>query len=350
MQATVGEIAAWVDGRVVGDSNLVIRGIGGIREAGPDDLTFLADPRYIRYLEGSRAAAVLVRPEITKAAKALIQVSDPYLAFARVLQRYPPLEVRHPRGIHPTAVVNPNVTLGQGVALDAHCYVGEGSELGDGVIVYPGVYIGPNSTIGPHTIIYPNVTIRDHTIIGARCILHAGAAVGSDGFGFVTVDGKHEKVPQMGIVVIEDDVEIGSNTAIDRATVGKTVIGCGTKIDNLVQVGHNVEIGHDCIVCGKAGISGSARIGNQVTLAADAGVAGHIQIGDNVVVAGMSGVTKSIPPGRRVSGFPAIDHEVEKRLKASLRSLPKALRTLRELEKRIEQLESLLHGKTTDHR
>ena len=347
MNISVSEIAQLVGGRVIGDAGTRLRGVGGIREAADGDLTFVARSCYARYLTTTKASAVLVSPEIPEGPKPLIQVANPYAAFLQVLQAFPPYEMHHPEGIHPTAVIGEHVTLGEGVALAPHTYVGDNCVLGDRVIAYPGAYIGPDTVIGADTVLYANVSIGHHCEVGARCIFHHGAVVGSDGFGFVPLEGRHEKIPQVGTVCIGDDVEVGANTAIDRATFGRTWIGRGTKIDNLVQIGHNTEIGEHSIVCGNAGISGSAKIGSHVTLAARAGVAGHIEIGDRVTVAALSGVTKSVEPGRVVSGFPAIDHSTEKRLKAGLRRVPQALQAIRSLERRIAQLEGLLDARET---
>lgn len=351
MNTTVAEIAALVGGRVVGEASTPITGLSGIREAGKGDLTFVSDSRYERHLCDTKAAAVLVRTDISECPRPLIQVEDPYAAFCFIAQHFRPEDPPMQRGIHPSAVIGRNVEIGRDVSIGAHVFVGDHTTLGDESVVYPNVYIGANCRIGARTLIYPNVSIRERVEIGARCILHSGAVIGSDGFGFVFKDGRHEKIAQTGIVVLGDDVEVGANAAIDRATFGKTVIGDGTKIDNLVQIGHNTVIGKHCILCGKVGISGSVVIGDYVTVAAAAGIAGHVEIGERSVVAGFSGVTKSIPPGSVVSGFPAVDHTMEKRLKASIRRLPDALRAIRTLEKRIAELETLLNaGTTKDHR
>ncbi|MFO7973402.1 MAG: UDP-3-O-(3-hydroxymyristoyl)glucosamine N-acyltransferase, partial [Candidatus Hydrogenedentota bacterium] len=211
------------------------------------------------------------------------------------------------------------------------------------------VYVGKGARIGPDTLIYPNASILAGVVIGARCVIYSGAVIGSDGFGYVNGPGGPRKIPQVGNVVIEDDVEIGANSAIDRGTFGSTIIGNGTKIDNLVQIGHNVEMGERCLVCGNAGISGSAILGNGVTIAAGAGVAGHIEIGDGVTVGGFSGVTKSIASGKVVSGFPAMDHERDKRIIASMRHLPETRREIRELRRRLEELETQQDGTSKDH-
>lgn len=349
MIASVADIAVLVQGRVIGDGTKVITGFSGIREAQPGDLTFLADSRYERFLQNTPAAAVLVRPEISQASCPLIQVDNPYDAFLKVVMQFRPPSSSVPSGIHPTAVIGNNVSLGQNVAVGAHACIGDNSIIGDRSVIYPNVYIGAHSKIGADSIIYSNVCIREYVELGARCIIHCGAVIGSDGFGFSFRNGKHEKIPQIGTVIIGDDVEVGANTTIDRATFGKTVIGTGTKIDNLVQIGHNTIIGKHCILCGNVGISGSAILGDYVTVAAGAGVAGHIEVGAQSTIAALSGVTKSLPPKSIVSGFPAVDHEMEKRMKASLRRLPEALKTIHSLEKRISELETLLHARETEN-
>jgi UDP-3-O-[3-hydroxymyristoyl] glucosamine N-acyltransferase len=251
-------------------------------------------------------------------------------------------------GIHPNACVEDGAQLGARVAVGANAFIAASAVLGDDVMVHPGVYVGSGCVVGDGTVLYPHVVLYHGSTIGSRCILHAGVVIGADGFGFEFAGGVHRKVPQAGTVEIGDDVEVGANSTIDRARLGKTRIGTGTKIDNLVQIGHNAQIGKHCVLCGMVGISGSARIGNYVTVAAGAGVAGHLEIGDGVTVAGLSGVTKSIEAGRTVSGFPAIDHAVERRVKASARRLPEALRTVRALEQRVAALENQLHGRPSE--
>jgi UDP-3-O-[3-hydroxymyristoyl] glucosamine N-acyltransferase len=349
MNVTVGEIAAQVGGVVIGDESVRLRGCNGIRQAREGDLSFISDSRYARYLDEAKASALLVPDSMTVARIPLIQVADPYTAFLDVLDHYCPPTPDHPRGIHPSAVVGENVTLGQNVALDAHVTIADNAVLGDNVCLYAGVYVGKGARIGSDTLIYPNTSILAGVVIGARCIIHSGVVIGSDGFGYLTGPRGPRKIPQMGNVIVQDDVEIGANTAIDRATFGSTIIGNGTKIDNLVQIGHNVEMGASCLICGNAGISGSAILGNGVTIAAGAGVAGHIEVGDGVTVAGLSGVTKSIASGKVVSGFPAMDHERDKRIIASMRRLPETLREVRELGRRVEELENRRDGTSKDH-
>jgi UDP-3-O-[3-hydroxymyristoyl] glucosamine N-acyltransferase len=345
MQKTVSEIAEIVNGHVLGDADAVVTGFSTARQAAQGDLTFAAEPRYLQIVEESKAEAAIVRRDMTSASKTLVQVDSPYEAFLAVVQALREPSPAPPEGVHPSAVVGEGCRLGQGVSVGPNVVLGDHCSLGEGVIVHANSVIGRGCTVGADTVVYPNATIREECIIGARCIIHAGAVIGSDGFGFFLKDGARQKIPQTGIVELGDDVEVGANSTIDRATFGKTIIGKGTKIDNLVQIGHNTEIGEHCVLCGNAGVSGSAKIGNYCTLAAGSGVSGHLEIGDNVTVAALAGVTKSIPANQVVSGFPAVDHAAERRIKASQRRLPDALKELRGLKQRIEELESLLHGR-----
>lgn len=349
MKLTAHEIAEMIGGRVVGDPATPISGLNGIREARPGDLCFVRDARYAQFLPTTQASAVLIAAPPPDCPITAIQVDAPELAFARILHLFAAEQTAHPQGRHPTAVLAATALLGDNVALGPHVVIEEGARIGDRAILYAGVYVGRDCTIGPDTLIYPNVTIREGTEIGARCIIHAGAAIGSDGFGFAPIDGKWLKIPQAGRVILEDDVEIGSNTAIDRATFGITRIGRGTKIDNLVQVGHNVNIGENCAIAGQAGIAGSAIIAEGVRIGAQSGINGHIDIGAGATIAACAGVTKSIAPGAVVSGFPAMDHREETRIKASLRWVPELIRRVKQLERHIETLEAQLHGKTTNH-
>jgi len=348
MQMTVSEIAERVGGTVVGDGAIRLTGLNGVKEAVPGDLTYVADPRYFGLLSATKASAILVPRGIQEGAHTVIQVDNPYLSFYTLLAQFRPAEAHPVLGVHPSAVVGEGAALGKGVGIGAHVFIGDGAQIGDGVILYPGVYVGARCVVGDATVVYPNAVLREGVRVGARCILHAGVVLGSDGFGFQPYQGILHKVPQIGTVIVGDDVEIGANSAVDRATFGATVIGNGTKIDNLVQIGHNVVVGEHCAISGEAGVAGSAVIGNRVTIAAQAGVSGHLTVGDGVIVAGRSGVTKSIPPGRVVSGFPAQDHAVEKRIRASMRQLPEALKRIRALERRLATLEGTPHGATED--
>jgi len=346
MNKTVGEIAELVGGTVVGDAAVCITGINAIRYAKPGDLTFLGSKQYIPYLDRTDAAAILVTEDISAKTKPLIRVNNPYMAFVRVIQAYNLTpQLHHPSGIHESAVIGKNVKLGENVGIDAHVRIADDCTIGDRVVLYPGVYVGHGSTIGDDTVLFPNVTLCENVTLGARCIIHPGVVFGGDGFGFAPIDDKWFKIPQIGKVIVQDDVEIGANSAVDRATFGNTVIGHGTKIDNLVQIGHNVELGEHCVVSGMTGIAGSTVVGDHVIIAAQVGISDHVVIGDGVTIGGRSGVTSSIEPDRIVSGFPARDHIEDKRIMASVHRLPDMLRRLRHLEQNVLKLEEKLHGK-----
>lgn len=340
MRKTLKEIARFLEGEVVGDENVVITGICGIKEAQPGDITFLANPKYVSLLETTQASAVITSRDIKPTSKPLIRTENPSLAFAKMVSLVEPQDIKHPKGIHPTAIIGKDVTLGENVSLGPYTVIEDKVGLGDNTIVYAGCYIGCNTKIGKNALIYANVSIRERVVIGDRVIIHSGTVIGSDGFGFATLDGIHHKIPQIGTVVIEDDVEIGANVTIDRARFDKTVIGKGTKIDNLVQIAHNVVIGENSIIVSQAGISGSTVIGKGVTLAGQAGLVGHIRIGDGAVVAAQAGVTKSVPANTLVSGYPAKPHNIAKRINACVQNLPKLYDTVALLKKKIEELES----------
>ena len=345
MDKSVAEIAELVGGAIVGDAGIRITGVNGIRQAGSGDLSFVGSRQYVPYVETTAASALLVSEGVACQDKTVIRVNDPYKAFIQVIQQCVDHGAAHPfEGIHDSAVIGRDVTLGEGVAIDAHVRIADDARLGDGVVVYAGVYIGRAVSVGAETVIYPNVVLREGVTVGARCILHAGVVLGSDGFGFAPVDGAWFKVPQVGTVVIGDDVEIGANSAVDRATFGSTVVGRGTKIDNLVQIGHNVEIGEDCVVSGMTGIAGSTTVGHHVTIGAQAGIGDHIEVGDGATIAGRAGVVTSVKPGAVVSGFPAMDHQAQLRILAAMRRLPDTRQRVRQLERRVRELEEQLHG------
>jgi UDP-3-O-[3-hydroxymyristoyl] glucosamine N-acyltransferase len=344
---TVKKIAGLVDGEVVGDGSIKISGASGIKEAKQGDITFLANPKYFSLMENTKASAIIVPRELKNRPmdRTVIVADNPSIAFARFVEILAPNEVVKPQGISPLAVIGKNVRRGKNVAIQPFVVIEDNVQIGDNAVVYSGVYIGHHTSIGKNVIIYPNVSVREYTTIGDRVIIHSGTVIGSDGFGFATVKGVHHRIPQIGTVVIEDDVEIGSNVTIDRARFDKTLIGRGTKIDNLVQIAHNVCVGENSVIVAQTGISGSVQIGSNVTLAGQSGVIGHIKIGDNVVVAARSGVTKSIEDNMCVSGFPARSHNEEKRIKASIQRLPKMYSKISDLEKKIQKLEGMLSAK-----
>jgi len=349
MQKTLEEIASIIGGEIVGDGKVIITGICGIREAKEGDLTFVANSRYLNLMEDTKASAIITSREVEKAPKPIIRTDNPSLAFAKMISLIAPVQTTYPQGIHPTAIVGNKVKLGKGIAIGAYTVIEDDAEVGDSVIIYPNVYIGHHTKIGNETLIYPQVVIRENIDIGRRVIIHSGTVIGSDGFGFATVQGIHHKIPQIGIVVIEDDVEIGANVTIDRARFGKTIIGKGTKIDNLVQIAHNVVVGENCILVAQTGISGSTAIGKNVILAGQSGVVGHIEIGDNAVIAAQAGVTKSVPANTCVSGYPAKPHQLAKRINAFIQRLPNLFKTVSNLEDKIKKVEEKL-GITEDHK
>jgi UDP-3-O-[3-hydroxymyristoyl] glucosamine N-acyltransferase len=333
------ELADIVGGEVVGDGEVEIRGIAGIREAEPGDITFVANPRYAEFLSGTRASAVIGGKDV-KAAKPLIRIDDPYYAYLQVLSLFAAQQaVSYARGVHPMAVVHPEAVLGEDVCIGPFCEIGERASVGSGSTLLCGTFVGRGSVIGANCLIYPNVTIREGCRVGDRVILHPGVVLGSDGFGYARNGGAHHKVPQIGGVVVEDHVEIGANTCVDRATTGSTVIRRGTKIDNLVQIAHNVVVGEATVIAAQAGISGSAEIGNHVVIGGQVGVVGHISVGDGVTVGARGAVTKSVVPNITVSGYPAREHVQARRLLAHTAMLPALFERVKALENRLRELE-----------
>lgn len=332
------ELAEFVGGRVVGDPATPITGVASIESARRTEITFALNERYLQTAEAGEAACVIVPPYLTESEQKTLLISEnPRFAFARIAGLFAPPASVEP-GVHAAAVIDPSARLGRNVSIGARVVIGREAEIGDEVVLYPGVYVGSRVAIGAGSVIHANVTLEDETAIGARCVVQSGAVIGSDGFGFVENGGRHFKIPQTGRVVIEDNVEIGANCAIDRAAADATIIRAGTKIDNLVHVAHNVVIGRDCLIVAQVGISGSVTIGDNVVLAGQSGVAGHIEIGDRTVVAAKSGVTKSIPGGLHVSGFPAKPHLEEKRIMISLPKLPEMIKKLGQLVTAVQRL------------
>lgn len=345
MKITLKEIAKTIGAEIVGKSDIVITGICGIKEAKEGDITFLSNPRYESLLANTKASAVITSKDIKGAQKTLLRTENPSLAFAKVAGLFTSYGLKHPKNIHPTALISKKAKLGKEVAVGAYTIIEDDVTIADRTIIYGGCYIGHNVKIGKDCLIYPQVVIRERIEMGDRIIIHSGTVIGSDGFGFVKVAGVQEKIPQIGTVAIEDDVEIGANVTIDRARFDKTIIGKGTKIDNLVQIAHNVVTGENCIIVAQAGISGSTVLGKGVTLAGQAGLVGHITIGDGAVVGAQGGVTKSVAPHTMVSGYPARPHDIAKRVNACVQNLPGLYKKVKELEEQIVQLQEKLKGK-----
>jgi len=336
---TLAELAAELGGTVVGDGALVIRGVAGIREASPGDITFLANARYEAHLAETRASAVICDRQPRDCAIPLLQVDNPYLAFQQAVRVFRPDLYRPAPGVHPTAVVAPDAVLGEDVSIGPFCVIEAGARLGARTVVMAGGYLGARAEVGPDGYLYPRVVVREECVIGARCILHAGVVIGADGFGFAFDSGRYHKVPQVGNVGIGDDVEIGANTCVDRATTDSTRIGDGSKLDNLVQIGHNVVIGRHCIVVAQVGIAGSTQLEDYVTLGGQVGVAGHLRIEKGAMVGAQSGVSRNVKSKEVVSGYPAIPHGAWKRLSVLLSRLPPLFQKTKDLEQRVDTLE-----------
>ncbi len=338
MELPVRKIAELVKGEVVGDGDFVIRGVAPFEDAGPDDITFAASASYKKRVDETRAAAVIVSHGVCESRKILVRVQNPSLALAKVSTLFHPV-LRPVVGISQDAHVGENFKYGIDVSVYPGVFIGDDVTLGDRVTLNPGVVVGNGVAIGDDAFVHPNVSILERCEIGSRVMIHAGSVIGSDGFGFASDGDRYYKIPQIGIVRIDDDVEIGACNTIDRATFGRTWIKRGVKTDNLVHIAHNVVVGEDTVLVAQVGISGSVTIGSHSILAGQTGVAGHVAIGNRVTVGGGSGVTKSVPDGRIVSGFPAVDHRLWLKASSIIPKLPDMKKKLRELEKRIEEME-----------
>ncbi|MCX8082414.1 MAG: UDP-3-O-(3-hydroxymyristoyl)glucosamine N-acyltransferase [bacterium] len=340
MKLTIKKIAEIVEGNIIGKEDILITGVSGIKEAKEGDLTFIANNKYRHLLRSTKASAVIVPKDINNTVDtSLIQVENPSIAFAKIVSLVGPEPVNFTPGIDKTAVIGKNVILGKGVSIQPYAVIEDNVEIGEGSTIGACVYIGHYTKIGKDCLIYPHVIIRERIKIGDRVIIHPGTVIGGDGFGFATVKGVHHKIPQIGTVEIGDDVEIGSNVTIDRARFDKTYIGNGVKIDNLVQIAHNVCIGENTIVVAQVGISGSTVIGKNVIIAGQAGIIGHITVGDNAIIGGKAGVTKDVPSNVHVTGFPAREKWEDMRIQAYSRRNPELMEKIKRLEEKIEMME-----------
>lgn len=339
MQFPASQIALLVNGKIEGNPAIVVDSFGKIEEAKEGQLSFLANPKYEEFLYTTKASVIIINEtyEIKQTISAtLIRVKDAYSAFATLLSKYQEIKQQQLKGIQEPVYIATSATYGDNVFIGAFSYLGENVVIGNHTKIYPNTFIGDNVKIGEHCVIHPGVKIYNDCQLGNHVIIHAGTVIGSDGFGFAPQsDGSFKKVPQIGNVVIENDVEIGSNSTIDRATIGSTLIKSGAKLDNLIQIAHNVEIGHSTVIAAQAGVSGSTKIGNGVMIGGQAGIVGHIQLGDGSKVNAQSGVSKSLEAGKAVTGSPAYDYTAALRSQAVSRKLP-------ELEKRVKELEALL--------
>ncbi len=348
----LSEVAAIVQGRLQGDPGADIRGVARIEEAGEGQITFLANPKYRKHLATTRATAVLVSdspdPGDTtgqarapgSGATAFIAVRDPYASFMALLDLFHPAPARPAPGVDPTASVSSSAKLGVGVSVGANAVVGDNCVVGDRTIVSHGAILGAFVTVGEDSHLMENVVVKSACRIGRRVTLHPGAVIGSDGFGWAPgSDGKYDKIPQRGIVVLEDDVDVGANTTIDRATIGETRICRGVKLDNLIQIGHNVRIGDDTVIVAQTGIAGSTRIGRQCVIAGQVGIVGHLTIGDRTTLGAQAGISKSLEGGGKVySSSPALEHRRALRIEAALRQLPELLAEVRALREELDRL------------
>lgn len=329
----LSEIAVLVGGRMVSDSDPLIAGASGLEEASSSDLTFVSRRELLPRLEESRAGAAIIAPDM-ETTKPSIVLEDPYAGFARFLQRFEaPLDRVFPPGIHSTALVHETAVLGNEVAIGPYSVVGPGTIIGDGCRLGAHVHLGPDVTLGNGCRLHSSTSVRERCVLGCRVVLHSGVRIGTDGFGFLPGPNGLAKIPQVGFVVLADDVEIGANSCVDRATMGQTVIGPGTKLDNMVQVGHNVKIGAHCVISGHTGIAGSCTIGDGVAMGGHVGVADHTRIGDGAQIGGKSGVIKDVPAGFRAFGLPALHVKESFRLFAAMKKLPDLLRRVAQLEK-----------------
>lgn len=342
---TLSELAVFLDGNLIGPGNVKITGPAKIEEAKEGEVTFLSNLKYKHFIETTKASAVLLAEEPECKTVSYILVENPYVAFLKVLKIFEPEKHTAFKDQSKEAYIDPSATIGLQVKIAPSVYIGPNVRVGEGSILYPGVVLAENVTIGAGCILYPNVSAREGCIIGDRVILHNGCVVGSDGFGFAPSKGQYHKIPQIGNVILEDDVEIGANTTLDRATVGSTVVGKGSKLDNLIQIGHNVVIGQHTVIAALTGIAGSTEIGSHVQIGGQVAINGHIKIGDHSIVAARSAVAKSLEEKSVVWGTPAIPITQQKRLEVHIHQLPKTLKRVQQLEKELEKMKKLIQVK-----
>lgn len=336
--ARISDLGELLGAEIVGDGIHEIKGVRSLDFAEQEHLSFLHNPKYVEEALSSRAGAILVADASLLPGRNLLVCPEPYLALAHALEYFYPSELPPP-GVHPSAVVAEDVELGENASVGPLAYVGAGSSIGAGSVIGPGCVVGLDVVIGAGSVLHPRVVVEDRCRIGDHCVIHSGTVIGSDGFGFATVDGKHHKVPQVGIVVLEDDVELGSNVCVDRAALGETRIGRGTKVDNLVQIAHNVQIGEGCLLVAQSGISGSTKIGHHSVIAGQAGCVGHIDIGNGVVLAARAVATKDVPDGVMLSGHPGRPHREWLKTNANIQRLDGLRQQVKELEARLSDLE-----------
>jgi UDP-3-O-[3-hydroxymyristoyl] glucosamine N-acyltransferase len=343
MKFKAKDIASYLNGQIIGDGNVIVTAVSKIEEGKPGTLAFLANPKYENYLYSTLASIVLVNKNFEPKAEVkttLIKVEDAYQAFASLLELYTRARRQELKGIEQPCYIDKSATIGEDIYAGAFSYVGKNAKIGTGVKLYPQVYVGDNVTIGDNCILYPGVRIYEDSIVGNNCILHAGSVIGSDGFGFAQhPDGTYKKIPQIGNVIIEDDVEIGANTTIDCGTMDSTIIRRGTKIDNLVQIAHNCEIGENTVIAAQTGLAGSTKVGKNCKFAGQVGIAGHLSIGDNVQIGAQSGVTKSIKDDQIVLSSPAFNYKDALKTYTVYRNLPNLRKEINQLLKDVKSLQ-----------
>lgn len=340
---TLGELAERVGARVVGDAARRVRAVATLARAGADDLSFLTNPRYREQAEASRAGALLVPAGQAFAGRDLLEHAEPYFALAQLLGLLHPAPAAEP-GVHSTAVVGGGGRIDPGATVGAYAVLGERVEVGPGAVIGPLAVLGNDVRIGAGSVVHAQAVLYDGTWVGERCVVHSGVVLGSDGFGFATHRGRHVKVPQVGRVVVEDEVEIGANTTVDRAMLDETRIGQGSKIDNLVQLGHNVRLGKGCLLVSQVGISGSTVLGDYVVIAGQSGAAGHLTLGDGVRVAAKSAVFKDAAAGEQLAGIPAVPAARWRRQQAAAGKLDELRKRVAALERRLARLDGSQHG------
>jgi UDP-3-O-[3-hydroxymyristoyl] glucosamine N-acyltransferase len=338
VEKSLKELAEYLEGRVIGDEQAMVSGLASLDEAGEGEITFLANPKYVAKVGTTRATAVILPPGAEGYGRNIIEVANPYLAFAKLLTLFH-VRPAPSKGVMEGAFIGRNVVMGSGVTVFPGASVGDDVKMGDRVTLHPGVVVYDGVELGDDVTLHANVSVREKCRIGNRVLVHNGSVIGADGFGYVPDGTKWYKLPQIGIVVIEDDVEIGANVTIDRATTGETVIGAGTKIDNLVQIGHNCDIGEDVILVAQVGIAGSSRVGNRAMLAGQVGVADHVTIGAGAILTAKSGVPSDVPDGEVWGGLPSRPVADTRRIWASENQLPELIKRVRALEKRVRELE-----------
>jgi len=347
MEKTLQELGRLIGGEVRGDANLKIYGISSLDEAREGEITFIANSKYLSKAKETKASAIIVSNKMEGVDKPSIITGNPYLAYAKIVTLFH----RHPQpiwGIDKSAMVGEDTRIGKAVSIYPFVFIGKEVTISDRVVIYPHTFIGDGTFIGEETIIYSHVSIREHCRIGRRVIIHSGTVIGSDGFGFAPDGNRYYKIPQVGIVQIDDDVEIGANNTIDRGALSKTWIKRGVKTDNLVHIAHNVVIGEDTLLVAQVGISGSTKIGNHVTLAGQVGVVGHIEIGDNTMVGAKTGVSGSVPANTIVSGYPHLPHKQWLKSSRCYPLLPQMRKVINKLEKKVKVLEESLQQYTGD--